>query len=426
MPTLNELKKMATQRKIKGRSKMNKKELESALGIKAGSRKPSKKKSRKPSKKKSRKPSKKKSRKPSKKKSRKPSKKKSRKPSKKKSRKPSKKKSRKPSKKKSVVFHKSGKHTRYEDIISAYVNGDDKAINVLTVKRRNDVLHGVTFHGTKFGHVDKFKKCLEKSLGKNWAKRVLDPKDKLNVKGVKRLGIPGRQGTTVGLEVRCCGSASCKMYAIKVARQGTSCGDGATGGMGFLKQARMQQLASKYGVTPPVDAVYCGHKKDVSFMVMPVLAHRLIDVYKRGSTLSEKHQKQLWDLYKILDTKVGLIHNDLNCLNVMIDDNDNLKLIDFDRSKIIEKKNIKKWGPYINLTFLDSLNCFRMYKISPGKQILENYFRLHGKKADDFLKKHGVTLRGVSGFMGRVKPLRKPGVGNWCDKRSNCAMQFKM
>ena len=60
MPTLNELKKMATQLKIKGRSKMNKKELESALGIKSGSRKPAKKKSRKPAKRKSRKPAKKK------------------------------------------------------------------------------------------------------------------------------------------------------------------------------------------------------------------------------------------------------------------------------------------------------------------------------------------------------------------------------
>ena len=318
---------------------------------------------------------------------------------------------------KPLVSHKSGTYPKYEDIISAYVSGDDKAINVLTTTRRNNVLHGVTFHGTKFGQVEKFKKCLEKSLGKNWAKRVLDPKDKLNVKGVKRLGVPGRQGTTIGLEVRCCGSTSCKMYAIKVTRKGTSCGDGATGGMGFLKQARMQQLASEYGVTPPVDAVYCGGKKDVSFMIMPVLAHRLIDVYKKGSTLSEKHQKQLWNLYKILDTKVGIIHNDMNCLNIMIDDKDNLKLIDFDRSKVIEKKDIKKRGAYINLTFLELVNCFRMYGISPGEGLVENFLRLHGKKVDDFLKRHGVTLKGASGFMGHVKPLRKSDIATWCDKK---------
>ena len=107
MPTVNDLKRTARNLKIRGRSKMNKAQLITAItasrSVSVKSRKPSKKKSRKPSKKKSRKPSKKKSRKPSKKKSRKPSKKKSRKksrkPAKKKSRKPSKKKSRKPSKK---------------------------------------------------------------------------------------------------------------------------------------------------------------------------------------------------------------------------------------------------------------------------------------------------------------------------------------
>ena len=55
MPTLKELKKLATQRKIKGRSKMNKAQLEAALGIKVKSRKARVKKSRKARVKKSRK-----------------------------------------------------------------------------------------------------------------------------------------------------------------------------------------------------------------------------------------------------------------------------------------------------------------------------------------------------------------------------------
>ena len=73
---LAELKKLATKHNIKGRSKMNKAQLEKALSRVRHSRKPVKKKSRKPVKKKSRKPVKKKSRKPVKKKSRKPVKKK--------------------------------------------------------------------------------------------------------------------------------------------------------------------------------------------------------------------------------------------------------------------------------------------------------------------------------------------------------------
>ena len=63
MPTLKELKKLATQRKIKGRSKMNKAQLEAALGIKVKSRKARVKKSRKARVKKSRKARVKKSRK---------------------------------------------------------------------------------------------------------------------------------------------------------------------------------------------------------------------------------------------------------------------------------------------------------------------------------------------------------------------------
>ena len=299
------------------------------------------------------------------------------------------------------------------------------------------MLHKVTFHGTKFGQVDKFRTCLEKSLGKNWAKRVLDKNDKLSVKGVKRLGVPGRQGTTIGLEIKCCGSSSCKMYAIKVARKGTSCGDGATGGMGFLKQARMQQLASEHGVTPSVEAVYCGGKKDISFMVMPVLAHRLVDVYKKGYTLSEKHQEQLWDLYKILDTKVGILHNDSNCLNIMIDGKDNVKLIDFDRSRVIEKKDIKKRGSYINISFLDMVNCFKMYGILAGENLVKNYLRVHDSldNYDTVIKGNNniPNFRGISQYLKNKAALRKPGIINWCNNKgsgtshntSNCAMQFK-
>ena len=44
------------------------------------------------------------------------------------------------------------------------------------------------------------------------------------------------------------------------------------------------------------------------------------------------------------------------------------------------------------------------------KHLVKNFFRIHGKNADDFLKKHGVTFKGASSFMGYVKPLRKPGV----------------
>jgi hypothetical protein len=81
MPTVKELRKMATAYNIKGRSKMNKSELEAAI-VKAKNNKPKRKVSRKPKRKVSRKPKRKVSRKPKRKVSRKPKRKVSRKPGK--------------------------------------------------------------------------------------------------------------------------------------------------------------------------------------------------------------------------------------------------------------------------------------------------------------------------------------------------------
>jgi len=226
----------------------------------------------------------------------------------------------------------------------------------LNLDYRKERLNSVTFHGTKFGQVEKFREILKNIIGDNWEKKVLDVSDSLNIPNVKRLGIPGRQGTVIQL------THDNKKYAIKVTQKGVRCGDGATGGMGFLKQARMQEIASEYNVTCHVHAVYCGDKTESSFMVMDSMGERIVDLYK-NTEMSQKHQQQLWDLYKKLDEEVGIIHNDINPLNIMTDLNGDLKLIDFDRSKITEYKDIKKWGKYPNLRFSHLLSLKR-YKIS--------------------------------------------------------------
>jgi serine/threonine protein kinase len=273
--------------------------------------------------------------------------------------------------------------------MKAYIAGDKKAINGLNVKYRNKLLHSVRFgkKQTMYGEVDYFKKCLVDTLGKHWAKNVLDTKVDVDIPGVvKRLGKPGRQGTVILLT---CGG---KKYAVKVTRKGTSCGDGATGGMGFLKQARLQELASKYKCTCPVLAVFCGHKKSSSFMVMPPMKDRLVDIYKKGETLSEKHQRQLWNIYLAMDTSVGVIHNDSNCLNIMTDMKNNIKLIDFDRSAVIEKKHIVKYGAYVNLDFMNLLGCFTKYSINPGKILMKKYCDLFNQCVIP-TKKHYGSLR---------------------------------
>ena len=213
----------------------------------------------------------------------------------------------------------------------------------LNKKYVENVLNSVKFKGTKFGEVSKFNNILKKLIGNDWLKKVLDVKvDLTNIANIKRLGVPGRQGTVIQLNY------GGKKYAVKVARKNTSCGNGYSGAMGFLKQARMQQIAAEYGVTGKVYAVYCGHKTEQSFMVMDSMNKRLVDIMKT-KPLTKKHQQQLWDLYLLLDTKVGLLHNDYNLLNIMTDFNNDIKLIDFDRSDIIYNKHIKKWGNYPNL-----------------------------------------------------------------------------
>ena len=94
----------------------------------------------------------------------------------------------------------------YAELMRKYIAGETarKTINKLTKKYRIDRFNAVKFHGTKFGKVGFFRKCLENSLGKNWPERVLNPKDDLSdVAGVSRLGVPGRQGTTIKIKAKC-------------------------------------------------------------------------------------------------------------------------------------------------------------------------------------------------------------------------------
>jgi len=202
------------------------------------------------------------------------------------------------------------------------------------------------FTNSKYGDVEYFRSIMVQKLGAKWEKDVLNVKKDVSAHGIKRLGIPGRQGTVIQL------SHKGKDYAVKVTRPGVACGDGlAKSEFGFLKQARLQQIASTFSVTVPVHAVFCGHKQP-SFMVMDMLHKRLVDIYKGGNnTMSAKHQNQYWKLMSFLDTHVGVHFNDHNCLNIMTDKNDDIKIIDFDRSKMIlweSHLNRKYEGKYLS------------------------------------------------------------------------------
>ena len=105
---------------------------------------------------------------------------------------------------------------------------------------RVDRLNSVKFHGTKYGQVDKFKRCLEKALGKEWSKRILDPNDDLaDVPTVTRLGIPGRQGTTIKLH------CDRKDYAIKVTRKKHKMRRWGNRGDGIFKTSKITRISRR-------------------------------------------------------------------------------------------------------------------------------------------------------------------------------------
>ena len=109
------------------------------------------------------------------------------------------------------------------------------------------------------------------------------------------------------------------------------------------KEAKIQKVAASTGYSPKV-LYYSGNDKIIA---MEKLEKRLIDVYKKDDTLSEKHQNQLIKIMEALDD-VEVLHNDGNSLNLMLDKDDNVKIIDFGLSKTFDKKLKKKWGPHPN------------------------------------------------------------------------------
>lgn len=216
-----------------------------------------------------------------------------------------------------------------------------------------------------WGEVNYFLEELQRRLGYNWATKILATKkdsvtrktiplyDINTIKGIKRLGVPGKQGTVIKLNYNGID------YAIKVVSKKITCGDGSSGSTTFLKQARLQQIAAEWGITCPVYAVHCiPGKKEAAFMAMPMMGQRIVDIYGTSKKWSEQHQKELWNCYLILDKYVGLLHNDSNCLNVMTDKNNKIKLIDFDMSSLFVPRTIKKWSLFCNLCFLPLHRCF--------------------------------------------------------------------
>jgi predicted Ser/Thr protein kinase len=99
-------------------------------------------------------------------------------------------------------------------------------------------------------------------------------------------------------------------------------------------ETKFQAIASIYGISPKIYEYGRGPKP---YIIMDKMNEgTIIDVIKRqNGVLKEEQQKQLINIYKVLDS-IGIHHNDMNLRNLMFNDG-KLYIIDYGFSKFLEK-----------------------------------------------------------------------------------------
>ena len=123
-------------------------------------------------------------------------------------------------------------------------------------------------------------------------------------------------------------------------------------------EAELQQEAADAGISPDVMHVDLEKKR----IFMEPMSRRIVDVVQGSSEIFSK------DLREIMETldNINILHNDGNALNLMLDDSDNLKIIDFGLAKRINDKIRRQWNgePNIRVTLFMLRKGLRRYKIN--------------------------------------------------------------
>ena len=123
-------------------------------------------------------------------------------------------------------------------------------------------------------------------------------------------------------------------------------------------EADFQSRAAEAGVAPEVMHVDVENKR----IFMEPMRTRIVDVLNCGNA---RFSDDLNHIMHTLD-EIGVLHNDGNALNLMLDHNDCLKIIDFGLAKEIDNKVRKKWqgAPNIKVTLHMLRKGLRKYKIN--------------------------------------------------------------
>lgn len=124
------------------------------------------------------------------------------------------------------------------------------------------------------------------------------------------------------------------------------------------KEADFQQLAAEAGIAPEVMHVDLDKRR----IFMEPMQSRVVDVLKKS------HRQFEEDLNQIMTTldEIGILHNDGNALNLMLDFEDKLQIIDFGLAKKITPAVRKKWDgcPNIKVTLFMLKKGLKKYKIN--------------------------------------------------------------
>jgi len=154
------------------------------------------------------------------------------------------------------------------------------------------------------------------------------------------LGVAGKEGVTYLVTMND-GTGTAAVKTFRETKSPTN----------IQNEAKLQKEAAARGISPRVFEVQTSTPK---YILMEKLEKRLVDDdrYTKGSTLDVTHQKQLIAIMETLDD-LYILHNDGNVLNLMLDDNDNLKLIDFGMAKKFTAKDSNTSNGAITLFMMD-------------------------------------------------------------------------
>tara|TARA_B110000908_G_scaffold172705_1_gene242191 strand:- start:5540 stop:6058 length:519 start_codon:yes stop_codon:yes gene_type:complete len=123
-------------------------------------------------------------------------------------------------------------------------------------------------------------------------------------------------------------------------------------------EAEFQSRAAEAGISPEVMHIDLEKKR----IFMETMDVRLVDVLKHGS---KQFSDDLNHIMETLDD-IGILHNDGNALNLMLDHDDCLKILDFGLSKEITPTIRKKWKgePNKRVTLFMMKKGLRKYNIN--------------------------------------------------------------